>query len=114
MRDINKLEKKEARRDGATLVPNSGRGYSKGDAKLKDFLIDYKFNSKSFSLTQDNWEKLRKQAWGENHREPLISVVFTDGPKVDIIDHDMLMELINIYTTWEEMNDEWENNDGSN
>ena len=108
MRDINKLEKSEAKKDGAQLVPNSGRGSQKGDAKFPEYLIDYKFNTKSFSLTHDNWEKLRKQAWYENHREPLVSVVFTDGPKVAIIDWDRFLYMREITTIYEDLSEDYD------
>ncbi len=85
------------------MVPNSGRGHVKGDAKLGNecrWLVDYKFNNKSFSLTNANWEKLRKEAWREELREPLISVVFEGGHKVAIIDWEMFMMM------WQKMEGE--------
>lgn len=92
---FNRLEKKEAARDGATLQPNSGRGVNKGDAKLKKFLIDYKFNRASFQLTLKNWQKHKKDAWHESGREPVIIVKFDDGTKLAIIDFYNVEELLN-------------------
>lgn len=91
--DYNKMEKKEAKKDGAKLVRNSGRGSEKGDAKLDEFLVDYKFNAKSFSLSLANWHKHRKDAWGNGKREPLISIIFGDGTKVAIIDWELFTQL---------------------
>lgn len=84
--DYNKMERKEAAKDGAKLVKNSGRGAEKGDAKLDNFLVDYKFNAKSFTLSLVNWMKHKKDAWKNGQRDPLVSVVFADGTKVAIID----------------------------
>jgi hypothetical protein len=45
-------EESEAKRDGATLQPNSGRGkHKKGDAILGPYLIDYKEYAKSFGVS---------------------------------------------------------------
>ena len=44
-------ERSEVKRDGAKAQKNSGRGdYQKGDAKWKQFLVDYKEASSSFTL----------------------------------------------------------------
>jgi len=91
--DYNKMERKEATRDGAKLVKNSGRGAEKGDAKLGPFLIDYKFNAKSFTLSIKNWISLRKDAWGNGQREPLIVVKFEDGSKVAILEWEMFEQM---------------------
>lgn len=49
----------EARRDGARLQKNSGRGqYQKSDATLGDLSIDYKEHEKSFSLSRAVWAKV--------------------------------------------------------
>lgn len=90
--DINKREKREAKRDGAQLVKNSGRGFQKGDAKTDRFLIDYKFNEKSFSLTLKNWIKLQQQAWKEGQRLPIISVVFDERTKLAIVPWEIIEE----------------------
>lgn len=57
-------EKSEAKRDGARLQKNSGRGkFAKGDAKWKSqFLIDYKEYAKSYSVSIDNWAKICSDA----------------------------------------------------
>lgn len=94
--DYNKLEKKQAKKDGATLVRNSGRGVEKGDAKLGQFLIDYKFNAKSFQLGLENWKKMKKDAWGNGMRSPVISIVFEDKTQVAIVEWEWFMELIEL------------------
>jgi hypothetical protein len=91
----NRMEAKEAKRDGANVVPNSGRGNVKGDAKMGIWLVDYKFTSKSFSLSLQNWLKHKRDAWKEDQRDPLVKVVFEDGTKVAIIPWEMFEELGN-------------------
>lgn len=87
-------EKREASRDGAKPVKNSGRGFRKGDAVLDgDWLIDYKHNQSSFTLNSVAWSKHCKDAWNEGHLNPAIKVVFGDGRMVAIIDWDDFAEL---------------------
>jgi hypothetical protein len=90
----DKLESKEAAKDGASLVANSGRGKDKGDARLPGYLLDYKHNEKTFTITAENWSKHRKDAWKDRYREPVISVVFGDGTKLAIIDWQIFMDFI--------------------
>lgn len=57
-------EKGEAKRDGAKLQKNSGRGdYQKGDATLGPFCIDYKEYDESFSVSRKVWAKCNTDAW---------------------------------------------------
>ena len=93
-RDYNRMEKKQAKKDGAKLVKNSGRGHHKGDASIPGFLIDYKFNAKSFTLNSENWEKHRSDSWKEDRKSPLIIVCFEDGSKVAMIEWEELKFLI--------------------
>jgi hypothetical protein len=86
----NHKEKREARKDGAIPVSNSGRGFVKGDAKWKNYLLDYKHNSSTFTLSKNNWQKHAKDAWNENHRIPAIKVVFDDQTSLAIIPWDVL------------------------
>lgn len=90
--EYNRMEAKEAKKDGFRTVRNSGRGTMKGDAKSTSFLIDYKFNAKSFTLSLKNWMTLKRQAWNEGQRNPLIVVKFEDGTKVGIVQWDILVE----------------------
>jgi len=74
-------EKSEAKRDGARLQKNSGRGqYQKSDAKLGDLSIDYKEHSKSFSLSRDVWGKVCTDA-AKNGLDynPVIKVILGEG-----------------------------------
>lgn len=89
-------ERQEAKRDRAQPVKNSGRGFRKGDARLGRFLVDYKHNSKSFSLSRINWIKMRKDAWRDQYRYPCISVVLGEDSdvKVAIIEWSVFRELI--------------------
>lgn len=89
-------EKREAKIDGAKPVKNSGRGLKKGDAVMNQFVVDYKHNGKTFTLTRDSWIKLRKDAWKSNYKHPLISVVLGDDSdvKVAIVEWHVLKELI--------------------
>lgn len=51
-------EQSEAKRDGANLQPNSGRGvHRKSDAILGDLSIDYKEYGKTFSVSRSVWAK---------------------------------------------------------
>ena len=51
-------ERGEAKRIGAKLHKNSGRGMKKGDMSWNNYVIDSKEYSKSFSVSQDVWAKV--------------------------------------------------------
>ena len=89
MRKPDRREAKEASKDGASLVTNSGRGHRKGDAVLDNFLVDYKHNEKSYTLNVAAWIKHSNDAWNDLKGDPLIKVVFGNGTAVAIIDWDM-------------------------
>lgn len=56
-------EQSEAKRDGARLQKNSGRGhYQKGDATKGDLSIDYKEHEKTFGLSRNVWAKVCSDA----------------------------------------------------
>lgn len=86
-------ERREAKKDGAKLVKNSGRGLRKGDATLGRYLVDYKHYAKSFTLSSEAWNKHAKDAWKDNYREPLIILKFADGTKLAIVDWNIFKEL---------------------
>lgn len=92
----NLEEKREAKLDGARLVSNSGRGYHKGDALMDEFMVDYKHNAKSFTLTLKAWKKLIKDAWGEDRRSPCIKIVYEDGSKVACIEWDWFLDYLRL------------------
>ena len=71
---MKRTEKEEIKRDRAKAVKNSGRGLKKGDASLHKFLVDYKHNEKTFTLTLKAWAKMRKDAFNANYKYPCISV----------------------------------------
>ena len=93
---MKRTEKEEIKKDKAKGVKNSGRGFKKGDAVLNKFLVDYKHNEKTFTLTHENWNEHRKNAWKSNYAYPCISVVFGENSetKVAIIDWDVFKELV--------------------
>ena len=92
-------ESREAKKDGAKLVKNSGRGESKGDARLDSpngvysWLIDYKHYENTFSVSRPNWDKLSKDAWNDNHRSPLIKVVYDNGMELAILNWSDFIQL---------------------
>lgn len=90
--EYNRREAKEAKRDNFKVVKNSGRGVMKGDAKSEDFLVDYKFNASSFTLSLTNWTKLTKDAWKEGQRLPMICVMFANNRKIGIVPWEILQE----------------------
>lgn len=89
-------EKQEIKLDKAKAVKNSGRGLKKGDAEFHKFLLDYKHNGSSFTLTRTSWLKMRKDSWKSNHKHPCISVVLGENSdvKVAIIEWETFKELI--------------------
>jgi hypothetical protein len=93
---MKRTEKEEIKKDKAKGVKNSGRGFKKGDAMLNKFLVDYKHNEKTFTLTHENWLNLRLDAWRSNYRYPCISVVFgkDSETKLAIIDWQVFKEMI--------------------
>ena len=93
---MKRTESEEIKRDKAKAVKNSGRGFMKGDAVLNEFVIDYKHNGKTYTLTRDAWIKMRKDSFRNGHRHPCISVVLGDNSdtKVAIIDWDVFIGLI--------------------
>lgn len=73
-------ENSEAKRDGARLTKNSGRGqYQKGDALLDIFTVDYKEYGKSFSLSRGVWAKVSSDAMRNRMSEPALKVVLGEG-----------------------------------
>lgn len=93
---MKRTEKEEIKKDKAKGVKNSGRGVKKGDAVMNQFMLDYKHNEKTFTLTHKFWKKLAKDAWDNNYKYPCISVVFgkDSETKVAIIDWEVFKELI--------------------
>ena len=90
-------ERSEAKRLGAKLHKNSGRGsIQKGDASWANFCVDFKEVSKSFTLNAEVWAKATTDAI-KNHKDPMILVVLGEGTKkvrLAIIELDILEEMV--------------------
>jgi len=93
---MKRTEKEEIKKDKAKAVKNSGRGIKKGDAVMNKFVVDYKHNEKTFTLTHKFWKKITKDAWNSNYRYPCVSVVMgkDSETKVAIIDWEVFKELV--------------------
>ena len=71
-------ERAESKRIGAKQHKNSGRNTHKGDATWKNFTVDFKEFSKSFTLNKDVWAKAVTDAI-RNGNDPAILVVLGEG-----------------------------------
>jgi hypothetical protein len=98
--DIKRLksmsEKSESKRIGAKQHKNSGRNTKKGDATWENFTVDFKENSKSFTLNQDVWAKATTDAI-RNGNDPAIVVVLGEGSKktrLAIIELELLEQMV--------------------
>lgn len=75
-------ERGEAKRIGATQHKNSGRGTKKGDATWKNYVVDFKEYSKSFSLSQEVWAKAVTDCMKvDKSKSPAIIVVLGEGSR---------------------------------
>lgn len=95
-------EEIEAKRDGARLHRNSGRGViEKGDASLGPFCIDYKEYAESFGVSRTVWAKTTKDALRMRLKPALKLALGTAEPKmrVWVIGDDMFHEM---YEAWKE------------
>jgi outer membrane phospholipase A len=93
----NMSEKNESKRIGAKQHKNSGRNTKKGDATWENFTVDFKENSKSFTLNQDVWAKATTDAI-RNGNDPAIIVVLGEGNKktrLAIIELELLEQMVN-------------------
>ena len=90
-------ERAEAKRDGAKLQKNSGRGkIQKGDAKWKNYVVDYKEYSKSISINREMWAKICTDTFKVSREmHPLLKLVLGDSGKIRlaVIEWDRLEEL---------------------
>ena len=94
-------EASEAKRDGAKLQPNSGRGkHKKGDAVLGPFLIDYKEYASGFTVTVDNWAKITTDAILKGRLMPAFKLVLGKERKtrVWVVDDSMFFEMLEAWT----------------
>lgn len=95
-------EKAEAKRDGARLQKNSGRGkFAKGDATWYNHVIDYKEYEKSYSISRDNWAKICTDTVKVNFRyQPCIKVILgseNEKVRLAVVDWDWYDELVRSY-----------------
>lgn len=90
-------EASEAKRDGARLQKNSGRGkYQKGDAVLDQFVVDYKEAGRSFTLNMSVWAKICTDAMTEGaDKYPILKLILGTKRRVRIaiLEWDAFMEL---------------------
>ena len=85
MEDRYMSEASIAKKIGAILVKNSGRGLRKGDMTWEDFVIDAK-EGKSFAFNERAWAKICDDALSHGvDREPMILRVFPSGGMVACI-----------------------------
>ncbi len=97
--DYNKKEKSEAKRMGATLHKNSGRGMKKGDGTWRNFILDWKFARKSFKLDKDVWSKVVTDTLkSDREKNPALIIVLGEGQdiiRLAIIEQEILEQLDN-------------------
>jgi hypothetical protein len=102
-------EELEAKRDGATLHRNSGRGVKeKGDANLGPFCVDYKEYNESFGVSRSVWAKVTLDAL-KMRLQPALKLVlgaddaagrYADGKtRLWVIGDEMFHEMLE---AWEE------------
>lgn len=71
-------ERTESKRIGAKQHKNSGRNTKKGDATWKNFTVDFKECSKSFTINKDVWAKAVTDAI-RNNNDPAICIILGEG-----------------------------------
>lgn len=71
-------EKNESKRLGAKQHKNSGRNTKKGDATWKNFTVDFKECSKSFTINKDIWAKAVTDAI-KNNNDPAVCIILGEG-----------------------------------
>lgn len=96
-------ERTESKRIGAKQHKNSGRNTQKGDATWRNFVIDFKECSKSFTISQDVWAKaVTDSIKAGKDKSPAIVVILGEGNKkvrLAVVEFDLLDQL-----TWEASN----------
>ena len=81
-------ERGEANRIDAKLQKNSGRGrIQKGDATWKNYVLDFKEFTKSFSITQDVWAKIVTDTLKvDRKKSPAICLILDGKTRLAIIE----------------------------
>ncbi len=97
--DYNRRERSEAKRMGAKTVKNSGRGMVKGDGRWHNFLVDWKFAKRSFTLNKDVWAKVVTDTLrSDKEKNPALIIVLGEGNdivRLAIIEQEILEQLDN-------------------
>lgn len=89
-------EKAEAKRIGAKLVKNSGRGMNKADMTIGKFIIDLKEVGKEFVVNKQVWRKICSDAATYGYESvPVLMIKFEAGQRLAVLDFDDLESLIN-------------------
>lgn len=103
-------EKEEAKRDGARLQSNSGRGmFSKGDARWFSNVIDYKDAKRSFGLTKKVWAKVCTDAYRvDRDAKPLLKVTLGEDSfvRLFVVGEDWMHELMETYEKYYDLLEE--------
>lgn len=81
-------ERGEANRINAKLQKNSGRGrIQKGDATWKNYVLDFKEFTKSFSLSQNVWAKVVTDTLKvDRKKSPAICLILDGKTRLAIIE----------------------------
>ena len=88
-------EKSESKRINAKQHKNSGRNTHKGDATWKNFTVDFKECSKSFTINKDVWAKAVTDAI-KNNNDPAIIIVLGDGSskvRLELVEFEILNQM---------------------
>lgn len=101
-------EESEAHREGARLQRNSGRGkFSKGDATWKDYVIDYKEYSKSFSVSTKAWKKICTDAFTVGlSKIPLLRIILDGDIRLTVSETSHFNELVEKAEAYDRMMEE--------
>jgi len=90
-------ERGEAKRIGAKLQKNSGRGkIQKGDAKWYNFCLDFKEYPKGMRIDQNVWAKIVTDAMKSN-ADPALVLVLGEGnakTRLAVIEFSLLEQLL--------------------
>ncbi len=97
--DWNLREQSEAKRMGAKAHKNSGRGMKKGDGTWRNFIVDWKFAKRSFTLNKDVWAKVVTDTLrSDKEKNPALIIVLGEGNdivRLAIIEQEILEQLDN-------------------
>ena len=95
--DYNRRERSEAKRMGAKTTKNSGRGLVKGDGRWRQFVVDWKFAKRSFTLNKDVWSKVVTDTLkSDREKNPALIIVLGEGQdivRLAIIEQEILEQL---------------------